>query len=195
MRAMFDRIAGVYDRMNTVMTAGLHHRWRGRAADLAALDPGDRALDVATGTGDLAIELARGSARRGGGRRRLLRADAELARGKAVPAPDLRSASRRQRAGAPVSPTTRSMPPRSASAPATSPTSIGGCARWRGSCARAAGSSCSRSRPRAAAAVDLLRAWFDRVVPALGRLAGDSQAYSYLQLRQARFPVRGSSLR
>src|SRR6059036_3316794 len=57
-QAMFDRIAGVYDLMNSVMTAGLHHRWRARAADLAALQPGDRALDVATGTGDLAVELA-----------------------------------------------------------------------------------------------------------------------------------------
>jgi demethylmenaquinone methyltransferase / 2-methoxy-6-polyprenyl-1,4-benzoquinol methylase len=55
---MFDRIAGLYDRMNSVMTAGLHHQWRRRAADLAALAPGDRALDVATGTGDLALELA-----------------------------------------------------------------------------------------------------------------------------------------
>jgi demethylmenaquinone methyltransferase/2-methoxy-6-polyprenyl-1,4-benzoquinol methylase len=58
-RAMFDRIAGFYDLMNSVMTAGLHHRWRARAADLAALAPGDSALDVACGTGDLAIELAR----------------------------------------------------------------------------------------------------------------------------------------
>jgi demethylmenaquinone methyltransferase/2-methoxy-6-polyprenyl-1,4-benzoquinol methylase len=58
-RAMFDRIAGVYDVMNSVMTAGLHHRWRERAADLARLPAGGRALDVATGTGDLAIELAR----------------------------------------------------------------------------------------------------------------------------------------
>jgi demethylmenaquinone methyltransferase/2-methoxy-6-polyprenyl-1,4-benzoquinol methylase len=57
-RAMFDRIAGVYDVMNTVMTAGLHHRWRERAVDLARVGPGSRALDVATGTGDLAIELA-----------------------------------------------------------------------------------------------------------------------------------------
>jgi demethylmenaquinone methyltransferase/2-methoxy-6-polyprenyl-1,4-benzoquinol methylase len=56
---MFDRIAGFYDLMNSVMTAGLHHRWRARAADLAALAPGDSALDVACGTGDLAIELAR----------------------------------------------------------------------------------------------------------------------------------------
>jgi demethylmenaquinone methyltransferase / 2-methoxy-6-polyprenyl-1,4-benzoquinol methylase len=57
-RAMFDRIAGPYDLMNSVMTAGLHHRWRERAADLARVGPGSRALDVATGTGDLAIELA-----------------------------------------------------------------------------------------------------------------------------------------
>jgi demethylmenaquinone methyltransferase/2-methoxy-6-polyprenyl-1,4-benzoquinol methylase len=55
---MFDRIAGLYDRMNSVMTAGLHHQWRRRAADLAELAPGGRALDVATGTGDLALELA-----------------------------------------------------------------------------------------------------------------------------------------
>src|SRR5207247_7709897 len=57
-RAMFDRIAGVYDRMNAVMSAGLDRRWRERAADLAAVRPGDRVLDVATGTGDLAFELA-----------------------------------------------------------------------------------------------------------------------------------------
>jgi demethylmenaquinone methyltransferase / 2-methoxy-6-polyprenyl-1,4-benzoquinol methylase len=58
-RAMFDRIAGVYDLMNTAMTAGLHHRWRERAAELARVGPGSRVLDVATGTGDLAIVLAR----------------------------------------------------------------------------------------------------------------------------------------
>jgi demethylmenaquinone methyltransferase/2-methoxy-6-polyprenyl-1,4-benzoquinol methylase len=56
---MFDRIAGVYDLMNTAMTAGLHHRWRARAADEARVAPGSRVLDVATGTGDLALELAR----------------------------------------------------------------------------------------------------------------------------------------
>jgi demethylmenaquinone methyltransferase/2-methoxy-6-polyprenyl-1,4-benzoquinol methylase len=56
-RAMFDRIAGFYDRMNSVMTAGLHHSWRRRAADLAGVGPGASALDVACGTGDLAIEL------------------------------------------------------------------------------------------------------------------------------------------
>jgi demethylmenaquinone methyltransferase/2-methoxy-6-polyprenyl-1,4-benzoquinol methylase len=55
---MFDRIAGLYDRMNTVMTAGLHHDWRRRATDLAQVPRGGRALDLATGTGDLALELA-----------------------------------------------------------------------------------------------------------------------------------------
>lgn len=55
---MFDRIAGRYDLLNSLMTAGLHHRWRERAADCAGLGPGDAALDVCCGTGDLALELA-----------------------------------------------------------------------------------------------------------------------------------------
>jgi demethylmenaquinone methyltransferase/2-methoxy-6-polyprenyl-1,4-benzoquinol methylase len=58
-RSMFDGIAWIYDALNGAMTAGLHHRWRARAADLARVDPGGRVLDVATGTGDLAFELAR----------------------------------------------------------------------------------------------------------------------------------------
>jgi demethylmenaquinone methyltransferase/2-methoxy-6-polyprenyl-1,4-benzoquinol methylase len=55
---MFDRVAGRYDLLNEVMTAGLHHRWRERAADVALLSPGDAALDICCGTGDLALELA-----------------------------------------------------------------------------------------------------------------------------------------
>src|SRR6476620_584008 len=58
-RTMFDRIAGVYDLMNSAMTAGMHHRWRQRAADRAELRAGDAALDLCCGTGDLAFELAR----------------------------------------------------------------------------------------------------------------------------------------
>jgi len=53
-RTMFDRIAPVYDAMNRVMTAGLDLRWR-RLAAAAAVRPGDRVLDAACGTGDLAI--------------------------------------------------------------------------------------------------------------------------------------------
>jgi len=55
---MFDRIAGRYDLLNSVMTAGLHHSWRVRAADRAEVGPGDAVLDVCCGTGDLAFELA-----------------------------------------------------------------------------------------------------------------------------------------
>jgi len=56
---MFDRIAGVYDLMNSAMTAGLHHQWRGRAVERAEVGPGSNALDVCCGTGDLALELRR----------------------------------------------------------------------------------------------------------------------------------------
>jgi len=58
-RGMFDRIAGVYDPINSAMTAGLHHRWRARAVDAAELRRGDAALDICCGTGDLTLELAR----------------------------------------------------------------------------------------------------------------------------------------
>lgn len=58
--AMFDRIASVYDLINRVMTVGLDQRWRERAVDLT--NSPVKALDVATGTGDLAIALqARGA--------------------------------------------------------------------------------------------------------------------------------------
>ena len=53
-RAMFDRIAPVYDAMNRVFTMGLDGRWRKLAA-AAVVTPGDRVLDAACGTGDMAI--------------------------------------------------------------------------------------------------------------------------------------------
>lgn len=56
---MFDRVAGRYDTLNSLMTAGLHHRWRERAAARTGLGPGDAALDICCGTGDLALELAK----------------------------------------------------------------------------------------------------------------------------------------
>jgi demethylmenaquinone methyltransferase / 2-methoxy-6-polyprenyl-1,4-benzoquinol methylase len=58
-RGMFDRIAGVYDLMNSAMTAGLHHEWRQRAVDRAEVGPGSNALDICCGTGDLALALRR----------------------------------------------------------------------------------------------------------------------------------------
>jgi demethylmenaquinone methyltransferase / 2-methoxy-6-polyprenyl-1,4-benzoquinol methylase len=53
-RTMFDRIAPVYDVMNRVFTMGLDGRWR-RLAAASAVRPGDRVLDAACGTGDLAL--------------------------------------------------------------------------------------------------------------------------------------------
>jgi len=55
---MFDRVAGRYDALNSVMTAGLHHGWRQRAAARAELSAGDAALDICCGTGDFTLELA-----------------------------------------------------------------------------------------------------------------------------------------
>lgn len=55
---MFDRIAGRYDLLNAVMSAGLHRRWTERAAERAELRPGDSVLDVCCGTGDLTLALA-----------------------------------------------------------------------------------------------------------------------------------------
>jgi demethylmenaquinone methyltransferase/2-methoxy-6-polyprenyl-1,4-benzoquinol methylase len=62
-RAMFDRIAPVYDLMNRVMTAGLDGRWR-RACAEAVVRPGDLVLDACCGTGDLALADARAGGRR-----------------------------------------------------------------------------------------------------------------------------------
>ena len=58
-RAMFDGIAPIYDRMNTVMTAGLDAGWRRAAVRAAQLGPGMRVVDVACGSGALTRELAR----------------------------------------------------------------------------------------------------------------------------------------
>jgi demethylmenaquinone methyltransferase / 2-methoxy-6-polyprenyl-1,4-benzoquinol methylase len=55
---MFGAIAERYDVMNFVMTMGQDQRWRRDAVDVADVHPGDSVLDVATGTGDLAFELA-----------------------------------------------------------------------------------------------------------------------------------------
>jgi demethylmenaquinone methyltransferase/2-methoxy-6-polyprenyl-1,4-benzoquinol methylase len=63
--AMFDRISGVYDPMNLVISAFQEPRWRKRAVAFAALKPGGRAIDIASGTGKVAADLLR-SAQPGG---------------------------------------------------------------------------------------------------------------------------------
>jgi demethylmenaquinone methyltransferase/2-methoxy-6-polyprenyl-1,4-benzoquinol methylase len=58
-KGVFGRIAGRYDAMNSIISLGLHHRWRRRTVQEAGLTPGCRVLDVAAGTGDLSIAFAR----------------------------------------------------------------------------------------------------------------------------------------
>jgi len=54
-QSMFAAIASKYDRTNTVLSAGIHHLWRRKTVRWSGAKPGDRVLDCATGTGDLAI--------------------------------------------------------------------------------------------------------------------------------------------
>ena len=58
-REMFDRIAGRYELLNTLMTAGLHRLWSREVVRATGLQPGDRAFDLACGTGSLTRDLAK----------------------------------------------------------------------------------------------------------------------------------------
>ena len=62
---MFGSIARGYDRMNGLMSLGLHHRWRGFAVSRLDLQEGDRALDVCCGTGDSMLPLRRAVGEKG----------------------------------------------------------------------------------------------------------------------------------
>jgi demethylmenaquinone methyltransferase/2-methoxy-6-polyprenyl-1,4-benzoquinol methylase len=184
-RAMFDRIASFYDVMNSVMTAGLHHRWRARAADVSAIGPGGRALDVATGTGDLAVELAR----RAGAGGEVIGSDfAEemlaLARRKA---PELRF----EWGNA------LELPYEDDRFDAAT---VGFGARNFSDLDRGLAEMARVVRPGGRVVVleittpqrpplsTFFRVWFDRVVPLIGRLTGESLAYSYLPSSVRRFP-------
>ena len=181
-QAMFDRIAGVYDAMNSVMTAGLHHRWRRRAIDLAAVGPGARVLDVATGTGDLAIEAAARGAEVIGSdfsegmlERARLKAPAirfEQADALALPYPD----------------------------DTFDAATVGFGARNFADLGRGLAEMARVVRPGGRVVVleittptrpplsTFFSLWFDRIVPLVGRLAGDPEAYRYLPSSVKRFP-------
>jgi len=58
-RGVFDSVAGRYDLMNDLMSLGLHRAWKAFAVEIARPRPGERMLDVAAGSGDLARALAR----------------------------------------------------------------------------------------------------------------------------------------
>ncbi|MBA4217748.1 MAG: bifunctional demethylmenaquinone methyltransferase/2-methoxy-6-polyprenyl-1,4-benzoquinol methylase UbiE [Roseateles sp.] len=58
-RGVFDSVASKYDLMNDLMSAGLHRAWKAYTVQVANLKPGERALDIAGGTGDLSRAFAR----------------------------------------------------------------------------------------------------------------------------------------
>ncbi len=58
-RLLFDTIARRYDLINDLQSCGLHRRWKRRLVRLARLQPGERALDLCCGTGDIALSMAR----------------------------------------------------------------------------------------------------------------------------------------
>ena len=189
-RAMFDRIAGLYDRMNTVMTAGLHHDWRRRAADLAALAPGDRALDVATGTGDLALELSRrvspgGEVVASDFSERML----EIARAKA--ARGTQAALRFETANALALPyADDEFDAATVGFGARNFSDLDQGLREMARVVRPGGRVVvlEMTTPQRPPLSTFFRLWFDRAVPLLGRLAGDPEAYDYLPSSVRRFP-------
>jgi demethylmenaquinone methyltransferase / 2-methoxy-6-polyprenyl-1,4-benzoquinol methylase len=184
-RAMFDRIARVYDLMNSVMTAGLHHRWRERAADLAAVGPGDRALDVACGTGDLAIELSR----RVGPSGSVVGSD--------FSEPMLERARAKSRAVTWEWANALDLPYTDDGFDAAT---VGFGARNFSDLDRGLAEMARVVRPGGRVVVleitvprkpplsTFFSVWFDRIVPALGRIAGDPDAYAYLPSSVKRFP-------
>ena len=188
---MFDRIAGVYDLLNTVMTAGLHHAWRTRAVRLAQIGPGARVLDVATGTGDLAFALA-GAVAPGG---QVMATDFSermlgVARAKATD----------RHVGAEVSfefANALALPfdddEFDAATVGFGVRNFSDLQQGLRELARVVKPGgrvviLEMTTPRRPPLSTFFSLWFDRIVPVLGRVAGDPDAYSYLPDSVRRFP-------
>ena len=188
-RGMFDRIAGVYDLMNSAMTAGLHHQWRERAVDRAQVGPGSDALDLCSGTGDLALAL-----------RRRIGPDGRVV-GSDFSEPMLDLARRKSgEEGLPVEfgwADALELPYGDASFDAVT---IGFGARNLADLERGL-SEMARvlrpggrlvileiTRPQREPLASFYSLWFDRLVPMIGSLAGDPDAYSYLPDSVRTFP-------
>ena len=181
---MFDRIARVYDRMNALMTVGMHHRWRERAADLARVGPGI----ARARRGHRHRRPGDGAAGPRGARSWGWTSPSGCSSWRAPRRPDIRfeagNALALPYADGEFDAATVGFGARNFSDLAARPR-----ARWRASRARAAAWWCSRSpRRRSRRCRWFFRLWFDRVVPRLGRLAGDSDAYTYLPSSVRRFP-------
>jgi demethylmenaquinone methyltransferase/2-methoxy-6-polyprenyl-1,4-benzoquinol methylase len=189
-RGMFDRIAGVYDLMNSAMTAGLHHQWRERAVDRAQVGPGSDALDICCGTGDLALEL-----------RRRIGPDGRVV-GSDFSEPMLELARRKSGdEGLPVEfgwADALDLPYGNGSFDAVT---IGFGARNLADLDKGLAEMARVLRPGGRLVIleitrpqreplsSFYSLWFDRVVPVIGTLAGDSDAYNYLPNSVRTFPA------
>jgi demethylmenaquinone methyltransferase / 2-methoxy-6-polyprenyl-1,4-benzoquinol methylase len=178
-RAMFDKIARVYDPMNLVISAFQEPRWRKRAVKLTGVKPGDRVLDVATGTGKVAADLE-AQARPGGSvvgidispamigvakRRFADRSGLTFLVGDALALPTEDGSFD----AATIAFGMRNLPDYAAGfAEMTRSVRTGG----RVVCLEIARPS---SRP-----ARILQFWFDKIVPLVGRVAGQGGAYGYL---------------
>jgi demethylmenaquinone methyltransferase/2-methoxy-6-polyprenyl-1,4-benzoquinol methylase len=186
---MFGTIARRYDLANHVLSCGFDFWWRKRAADIIERLHPLRLVDVATGTGDLALELAR----RAGPSGRVVGSDFSermlgLARAKA------------QRLGLPVDFETANALELPYGGDSFDAATVGFGARNFADLRKGLEEMVRVVRPGGRVVVleittptrpplsTLLEVWFEAVVPRLGRLAGDSQAYSYLPQSVRRFP-------
>ena len=179
---MFDRIAGVYDLMNAVMTAGMHQRWRERAVELARVGAGSRALDVATGTGDLAVALRAAGADVVGcdfseemlerARRKEPSVTFEWADALALPYED------------------DSFDAATVGFGARNFSDLGKGLREMARVVRPGGRIVvlEITTPQKPPLSTFFSLWFDRVVPLLGKLAAEPEAYTYLPSSVKRFP-------
>ena len=191
---MFDRIAGIYDRLNSLMTAGLHHRWRARAVELAAVAPGARVLDVATGTGDLAFALARAAGPSG----EIVAADfseqmLSVARRKAdqgAAGPGSAPVVFEQANALLLPHSNAEFDAATAGFGVRNFQDLDQGLRELARVVRPGGRVVilEMTTPAKPPLSVFFKLWFDRVVPLLGRVAGDPSAYSYLPSSVRRFP-------
>jgi demethylmenaquinone methyltransferase/2-methoxy-6-polyprenyl-1,4-benzoquinol methylase len=187
---MFDRISGVYDRMNRVMTAGLDRSWRARAAERSRLQPGQSALDLCCGTGDVALVLAE----RVGPEGKVIGADfsrpmLELASAKATP-PGAAEVDFQWADALDLPYEDDSFDAVTISFGARNLADLDLGLREMRRVLVDGGSLVilEITQPRRQPLKGFFGLWFDRIVPLLGRAAGDPSAYEYLPESVRSFP-------
>lgn len=187
---MFDRIAARYDLLNRVLSLGIDRRWRRRAVAQLQLAPGARALDLATGTGDVAIEMMR---QQPGARvealdpsrnmldvakHKLIKLDLQRSVGLGVADAEALPFAQRSFDGVAIAFGIRNVPDR---------------ARALREMARVTRPSgrvviLELTEPRGSWLAPLARLWVHRMVPSIGALLSGAREYRYLESSIAAFP-------